>query len=62
MNVFVYTKHCPSCGGLMTPVLVSEKGTQWSCNCGHVENDGTIYLSYSDHTVIGKERKEDETD
>ena len=43
----------------MTPVLVSEKGTQWSCNCGHVENDGTIYLSYSDHTVIGKERKEE---
>ena len=59
MSIFVYTKHCPKCGALMTPVLVSQTGTHWSCDCGHVENDGTIYVSYSDHAVICKERKEE---
>ena len=54
-----YFKHCSRCGRLMIPVLVSTNGTQWSCECGYVENDSTVRLEITTHTVVIAERKEE---
>ena len=42
------------CGGLMIPVLISTNGTQWSCECGNIQNDDDLRLSYDMHTSVLK--------
>ena len=53
-----YFKHCPRCGRLMIPVLISTNCTQWSCECGNIQNDDNLRISYDTHTTVF-ERKEE---